>query len=139
MSRRKAREMALQALFQLDYNKVAVEEAMVAVFAEHGVAEAQDGAKTYAEQLVQGTQAHLPAIDETLSSLSNEWKVERMAGVDRNIARIAIYEMQYSPEPLSPNIVINEAVELAKLFGSEESSRFINGILGALVKKRGAQ
>jgi len=57
-----------------------------------------------------------------------------MAGIDRNIARMAIYEMNFGSEQLSPNVVINEAVELAKIFGTEESSRFVNGILGALVK-----
>ncbi|MBP2657970.1 MAG: NusB antitermination factor [Firmicutes bacterium] len=59
-----------------------------------------------------------------------------MPGIDRNIARIAIYEMRFGNEALPPNVVINEAVELAKLFGTEESSRFVNGILGSLVKKK---
>jgi N utilization substance protein B len=60
-----------------------------------------------------------------------------MPGVDRNIARIAVYEMKFGAERLPPNVAINEAVELAKVFGTEDSSRFINGILGSLAKSRG--
>lgn len=134
MSRRKAREMALQVLFQLDYNSTDKQEALQNVYNERE--NVSDNAKLYAEQLVNGTQAHQKEIDDTISSLSSDWKLERMAGVDRNIARIAIYEMKFSSEQLPPNVVINEAVELAKTFGTDESSRFVNGILGSMVKDR---
>lgn len=132
MSRRKAREMALQVLFQLDYNQIELAEAMNNVFAE---CEGNiDKARDYAELLVQGAKSHEKEIDDIISQLSNEWKVERMAGVDRNIARIAIYELEFGTEKLPPNVVINEAVELAKQFGTDESGRFVNGILGSRVK-----
>jgi len=134
MSRRKSREMALQTLFQLDYNTADKNEALQAVLSENN----NPGEKTreYTEYLVTGTQKHLDEIDVIISEVSSEWKIDRMAGIDRNIARMAIYEMNFGSEQLSPNVVINEAIELAKIFGTEESSRFVNGILGALVKKR---
>jgi N utilization substance protein B len=133
MSRRKAREMALQTLFQLDYNNTAKEEALQTVLSEqNNVAE---NTKKYTENLVIGTQEHLNEIDKIIGEISNEWKIDRMPGIDRNIARMAIYEMRFGNESLPPNVIINEAVELAKLFGTEESGRFVNGILGSLVKK----
>ena len=134
MSRRKAREMALQALFQLDFNKTDPDIALEAVYDEFGVESAKT--KSYAQQLVNGTRQKLQELDDIISELSVEWKIDRMPGVDRNIARMALYEMKFGEEELSANVVINEAVELAKIFGTEDSSRFINGILGAIVKKR---
>lgn len=133
MSRRKSREMALQTLFQLDYNTADTAEALEAVLGENN--NLDDKTREYTESLVAGTQEHLAEIDGIIAEVSNEWKIDRMAGIDRNIARMAIYEMNFGKEQLSPNVVINEAVELAKVFGTEESSRFVNGILGALVKK----
>lgn len=133
MSRRKSREMALQTLFQLDYNTADKSEALEAVLSENN--NSSENTREYTELLVVGTQKHLAEIDRIISDVSNEWKLDRMAGIDRNIARMAIYEMNFGQEELSPNVVINEAVELAKVFGTEESSRFVNGILGALVKK----
>jgi len=134
MSRRKSREMALQTLFQLDYNTADKNEALQAVLSENN--NPGENTKAYTEYLVTGTQAHLNEIDIIISNVSSEWKIDRMAGIDRNIARMAIYEMNFGDEEISPNVVINEAVELAKIFGTEESSRFVNGILGALVKKK---
>ncbi|WP_371370786.1 transcription antitermination factor NusB [Sporomusa aerivorans] len=136
MSRRKAREMAVQALFQLDFNSgVTSEEALAAVLSERGE-DINDSTKLYAKALVDGTYQNLAAIDGYISELSREWKLDRMAGVDRNIARMAIFEMKYSQERLQPGVAINEAVELAKTFGTEDSSRFINGILGSIVKNK---
>lgn len=134
MSRRKAREMALQVLFQLDYEHTNAEDAMTAVFAER--VDASDKAKEYTKQLVEGTLSKIAEIDAVITTKSTDWKIDRMAGVDRNISRIAIYEMQYGNETIPPNVVINEAVELAKEFGTDESGRFVNGILGSLVNKQ---
>lgn len=134
MSRRKAREMALQALFQLDFNQSDKNEALDAVFSEREAI--TENAKQYTQELVCGTQDHLDEIDEIIANNSTEWKLGRMAGVDRNITRIAIYELKFGKEQLAPNIIINEAVELAKTFGSDESGRFVNGILGSLVKAK---
>lgn len=134
MSRRKAREMALQTLYQLDFNPGEPEAALAAAGEEAG--EVSSRARAYALELVNGALAHRETIDEIISQVSAEWRLDRMASVDRNIARLAIFEMRFGGEELSPNIVINEAVELAKTFGTEDSGRFVNGILGSLVKKR---
>ena len=134
MSRRKARETAVQALFHLDFNQTDLVTAIKAVMSERE--DMSDGAKEYARLLVDGTQEHQHEIDHIITTISNEWKIDRMAAVDRNIARIAIFEMKYGDEKLPPNVVINEAVELAKTFGTEDSSRFVNGILGSLVDKQ---
>ncbi len=136
MSRRKAREMALQTLYQLDFNATEPEQALATALdaAGEGAVKTRD----YAWSLVSGAMANRAAIDGIIANASAEWKLARMASVARNIARIAIYEMQFGSEPLTPGVVINEAVELAKTFGTDDSSRFVNGILGSLVKKKGA-
>ena len=74
------------------------------------------------------------SIDEIISEKSHGWKISRMAAIDRSILRLAVYEMKYI-EDVTPGIVINEAVELAKKFGTDESARFVNGVLGAMVDK----
>jgi N utilization substance protein B len=136
MSRRKAREMALQTLYQLDFNAAEPEQALATALDEAGEVDVKT--RDYAWLLVNGATDNRAAIDEIIANASAEWKLDRMASVDRNIARIAIYEMRFGSEPLTPGVVINEAVELAKTFGTDESSRFVNGILGSLVKKKGA-
>lgn len=134
MSRRQAREMALQTLYQLEFNPTEPEQALAVAVEEAG--EVNSRTKSYAGGLVAGTVANLGAIDEIIGKVSAEWKLERMASVDRNIARMAIFEMRFGDEKISPGVVINEAVELAKLYGTEESGRFVNGILGSLVRNK---
>lgn len=134
MSRRIARELALQALFQLDFNESTPEEALINVCNERKNVSAQS--KDYARILLVGTLDKKTAIDEVITTLSKDWKIDRMPGVDRNIVRMALFEMDYGTEELSPGVIINEAVELAKAFATEESSKFVNGILGSLVKQR---
>lgn len=136
MSRRKAREMALQTLYQLDFNATEPDQALATALDEAGEVDVKT--RDYAWALVSGATANRAAIDEVIGGASAEWKLDRMASVDRNIARLAIYEMRFGSEPLTPGVVINEAVELAKTFGTDDSSRFINGILGSLVKKKDA-
>lgn len=133
MSRRKAREVALQALFQLDFNKMGQNEAIDAALEESD--RLSDGARAYVTEIVEGTRAHIEEIDAFITKSSTEWKVDRMPGVDRNITRLAIYEMQFGEEGLAPNIIINEAIELAKKFGTDASARFVNGILGAMIRQ----
>lgn len=140
MSRRQAREVALQALFQLDLNPAesADQEEMqetLAIDTALGEAEAMSAHdRAFVAQLVHGTRANLEAIDAQIAANSREWKVERMAAVDRNLTRMATYEMCFAEEKLTPNIAINEAVELAKKYGTDDSSRYVNGILGAIMK-----
>lgn len=140
MSRRQAREAALQALFQLDLNPAENAEQTemyetLAIDTALGEAEkmpAHD--RDYVKTLVHGTRKNLEAIDALIAKSSKNWKVERMAAVDRNLTRMAIYEIRFSDEKLTPSIAINEAVELAKKYGTDDSSRYVNGILGAMLK-----
>lgn len=111
MSRRQAREIALQSLFQLDFNESAAEEAVNSAL-EYTKLAPNDC--DYVNLLVNGTRENLAAIDKMIADKSKDWKVERMSGIDRNIVRLAIFEMNFSSDKLVPNIAINEAVELAK-------------------------
>lgn len=133
MSRRKAREVAVQTMFYLDFNEDDTKKAIEAVIDERDE-RISDGARCYACSLVEGSRAHLADIDKLVGSLALEWTTDRMPAVDRNIARIAVFELKYGAEDVPPNVVINEAIELAKLFGTDESGRFINGILGTIIK-----
>ncbi|MBQ9365613.1 MAG: transcription antitermination factor NusB [Schwartzia sp.] len=150
MSRRQAREIAMQALFQLDMNPPndetadeAMQNALSAAMEIHSskkknIAEGKDGwdenpTYEYANSILKGTITHRNEIDDEIASVSKEWRLDRMAGIDRAILRLAVCEMRYS-EDVTPGIVINEAVELAKKFGTDKSGRFVNGVLASLVK-----
>jgi N utilization substance protein B len=117
--------MALQFLYQAEFagQRGAAE---VARFWQHF----QKGNKTpdYLLQLVEGVAAHLEELDALIARYSEHWRLERMAVVDRNLLRLAVFELLYEPQ-IPPKVVINEAVELAKLYGTEGSSAFVNGIL----------
>jgi len=88
----------------------------------------------YAEELVHGVLAHLDQIDETIESAAHEWPLSQMARVDKNILRVAIYEILFN-NSVPAKVAINEAVELAKQFGSDTSSRFVNGVLGTIFSR----
>lgn len=124
--RRTARECALQMLFQSEFQKKPQE---VAPTLNTAVAKKMVPAvKVFANQLVQGVVAHQEEIDGIIKRYTKNWSTARMAIVDRNILRFSIYEMLYLPEiPL--NVTINEAIEIAKNYGNENSGAFINGIL----------
>ncbi len=138
MSRRQAREAALQTLFQMELNPPPLSEteaawqtlALDAVAAEMPLKTKKDYG--YAAALVRGTRDHIADIDAAIAASSYDWSLARMACVDRNIVRIAVYEMKYGKEKIDVGIAINEAVELAKKFGTDDSGRYVNGILGGL-------
>ncbi|MDH7576225.1 MAG: transcription antitermination factor NusB [Bacillota bacterium] len=131
MGRRRAREVALQILFQVDVGKVKPERALVYTLNEFQV---RGETAAYARALVEGTLAYLEEIDDFLKRYATEWDLPRMANVDRNILRLGLYEMLYCREtPL--NVAIDEALELAKTFSNEDAPRFINGILGRIAKE----
>ncbi len=126
-ARSRARERALQALYQVDLAKAEPMDALANAWkAEDGPADGE--AQSFAEQLVQGVCAHLAEIDQKIEATSHHWRVERMAKVDRNVLRLAVFELTYMTAT-PRKVVLNEAVELAKTFGSEESGSFVNGIL----------
>ena len=132
MSRREAREAAIQTLFETDLNsELDLETAFLTVAEEHE--KLSKKYKEYSLSLIEGAKSHLSEIDKLIAKSSSGWKIERMAAVDRAILRLAVYELKFSEEKLSPGIVINEAVELAKVFGTDESARFINGVLSGII------
>jgi transcription antitermination protein NusB len=130
--RRDARERALQILFELEYNEAGPE----AVLARR-TGEAAPGADrlVYSAWLVKGVMARREEIDDLIQSAARNWRVARMGLIDRNILRLAVYEM-LEEKTLVPAIVINEAVEIARRFSGEESAVFVNGVLDAVRKAR---
>ncbi len=125
-SRTRARECALQALYQLDTSGGDAREAVRGVMAhfEEGDRETE----RFADELVRGVQSEQAQIDLLIQKTSTNWKLERMARVDRNILRLAVYEILRRAD-VPVRVTLNEAVELGKKFGSEESSAFVNGVL----------
>ncbi|MGI6648377.1 MAG: transcription antitermination factor NusB [Bacillota bacterium] len=130
MSRRKARETALMVIFQMDLVKAELQDALDFVLQEFAV---QPSAIDYARELASGVWGYRENLDALIQRESTEWEVPRMAVVDRNILRLAVYEMFILNE-VPDRVAINEAVELAKRFGGPESGKFVNGILGSLIK-----
>ncbi|EHQ88102.1 transcription antitermination factor NusB [Desulfosporosinus youngiae] len=131
MSRRLARETALQVLFQRDLTKEPMNTAEeVQRWAEEFVV--PEPSRNFAQELVDGTIAHQDEIDQTISSFAQDWTLNRMAKVDRNVMRLAAYEILYRSD-IPGRVSLNEAIELAKRFGGEESAKFVNGILDRIV------
>jgi len=124
-SRSRCREWALQFLYQAEFSGQRRPEA-VARFWSHFQNEGASPA--YLQELVAGVDSHLDELDAFIVRFSEHWRLERMTVVDRNLLRLAIYELLYQPR-IPPKVVINEAVELAKRYGSEASGGFVNGIL----------
>ncbi len=168
VSRRQAREWALQLLFQIDANPARDLEPVVRDFwnqqlrlrqdaeaerralsgqppdapdGEPDTAQAQDAAeqmaprrfRDFTEKLVRGVTDNLDAIDARLARYTDNWPLHRMGGVDRNVLRLAVFEMFFDDQT-PPVVIINEAVDLAKYFSSSESGRFVNGILDRACK-----
>ena len=130
--RRKAREVALQLLYQLDVQGESSPEPHLPEFwARHPV---DPEARGFAEALVRGTKLHEAKIDEMISQYAENWELDRMAVVDRNILRQGIFELLWM-EDVPPKVAINEALEIAKKFSTHESSRFINGIVDRIHKE----
>ncbi len=129
-TRRKAREFALQVLYQIDLTSMEVDAALD-LFCKHF--EAGKKSMPYARQLVRGVALRQQEINAMIASHAKNWRPERMSVIDRNILRLALYELCFLDE-VPARVVINEAIEVAKRFGNEESGPFINGILDAIRK-----
>jgi N utilization substance protein B len=129
-SRRISRELALRCLYQTDVVATSPEEAMATVFLPDRHPEAT---LAFARQLVEGTCAHREEIDRVIQRHARGWTLERMAHVDRNIMRLAIYELLHLPD-IPPGVAVDEAVELAKRYSTAESGRFVNGVLGNVIR-----
>jgi N utilization substance protein B len=129
--RRKAREAALQVLYELEVLRIDVKEGME-LFWNHF--EAPEEAKPFASRLIEGTWNNREEIDALISSCSENWTISRMSKVDKTILRMAVYELLHCHD-IPPKVTLNEAIDLGKIFGSENSGSFINGILDAIYIK----
>jgi transcription antitermination factor NusB len=130
--RRKAREVALQFLYQLDLYGADDPAPHEAEFWQRHPVDPDTHA--HAESLVRGSKQHQPKIDQLLTQFVEHWDLDRMAVVDRNILRMAVYELLWQPG-VPAKAAINEAIEIAKKFGTTESSRFINGVLDRILRE----
>ncbi len=130
MKRTEARRRALQALFQLDSTELTIEEAMQHALAVDEETEAKTNA--FFEQLVRGTTENLEAIDASLNEKLENWTLARLPKIERTILRLSVYELNFSNDAPS-KVVLNEAIELCKLFGDEKSSKFVNGVLSKYI------
>jgi N utilization substance protein B len=158
-TRRKAREIALQILYQLDVQEQLTDVQALALFWEHFARRAEDepadpadpahpnhpnhkeGAEAthaFADRLVRGVRAHLTDIDALITRASRNWRLERMARVDRNLLRLAVFELMEGGD-VPAKVAINEAIEIAKRYGTAESPAFVNGILDRCHEQLGAK
>jgi N utilization substance protein B len=130
-ARRKARELALQMLFQHDLAGN-TPETIIATFEE--LQKSKPNTREFATKIFRGTVEHIGSIDEMIQNQAENWRLSRMAAVDRNIIRMSIYEFLHEND--TPKLVIiDEAIEIAKKYGTQKSSQFINGILDGILKR----
>jgi N utilization substance protein B len=129
--RRKAREVALQVLYTMDILGSNITEVIDLFWSNF---EASQEARDFSTVLIEGTWQHRHQIDDLIASCSEHWSLTRMSKVDKAILRMAVYELQHCQD-IPPKVTLNEAIDLGKLYGSENSGAFINGILDALYGK----
>jgi N utilization substance protein B len=134
MKRRRAREYALQLLFQLNLTGNELKEDVLEEFWEGNDEDPE--VKEFTHDIVRGTRENIEKIDEIIKNAAEHWSIDRMAVVDRNILRAATYELFYRAD-IPSSVAINEAIEVAKKYSTEESASFINGILDKIQKSRG--
>ncbi len=138
-TRRAAREIALNVLYQWDSAKVPFEEALETALEFTDLsglraAERIDGAREYARSLAVGARQYIQELDSRIACLAEGWPLERQAAVDRNILRIAFYEITHV-DSVPPIVAVDEAVELAKKYSTAESGKFVNGVLAGLLRE----
>lgn len=126
-TRRDAREWALQIIFSLDMNPPENLEWVIEDYFKTNPT-TDDRARQFAEERVRGVVREQAAIDAMIERFSEHWRLSRMATVDRNVLRLAVYELSYCPD-VPPAVVINEAIDIAKYFSNADSGRFVNGVL----------
>lgn len=130
-ARRKAREYALQVLFQIDLSKVPSEKALELFWSQNN---ASQTVKEFTDQLVLGVANNIDELNGKISEHSTNWKLSRMAVVDRNVLRMAVFELFHCPD-VPKKVTLNEAIEIAKTYGSEDSGAFVNGVIDKIARK----
>lgn len=132
--RRLAREAVVKALFAVDLGGMAPRDALDYVLEDFDL---PPGAVVFARELMDGVMAHKAEVDAVISEFAVGWRIERMPAVDRNILRLAVYEISFRDD-IPAGASVNEAVELAKRYGDEDTPKFVNGVLGEVVRRRAA-
>ncbi|MDO7905162.1 transcription antitermination factor NusB [Paenibacillus sp. JX-17] len=140
MKRRLAREIAVQSLYQMEMNEVGAAEAVEMLLTEAAedneaeiVIKDVPAMRSYVLELVQGTSEHKEAIDGLLTDYLKGWQMSRLSRVDRQILRMGAFEMIFR-EDVPAKVAVNEAIELSKHFGTDESGKFVNGVLGRMIQ-----
>jgi N utilization substance protein B len=134
--RHRAREAALQMLYQWEVGRIAIDDVCARFWSESPVdLPADEDIRAFAARLAQGVVAHVAEIDPEITSAADNWRLERMQVMDRLILRLAVYEFQFETDTPG-KVIINEALELARTFSADDSVRFINGILDAIRRTR---
>jgi len=129
--RTKARQLAMQALFQLDVQGASLLPDLDDFFRENAP---ELPVRTLASDWTRGTWANLPACDELITGAALKWKLSRLSQVDKSILRLAVYHLKFCPD-IPPKVTINEAIELAKKIGTDKSPSFVNGVLDGVLRK----
>lgn len=134
-NRHLARTIALQSLYEWDFNKQTGDVSYLMQLLQRNITEfaPEFEDQKFTEQLVQHVLEQLPKLDAVIQEYAPDWPLEQITVVDRNVLRIGIYELQHDTE-IPPKVAINEAIELAKTFGGPSSGKFINGVLGSIYK-----
>jgi len=134
-TRRAARELALQALYQLDVlGDAGAEASSLALFWEHFDPESDSENRGFAREIVTGVRADLERIDGLIAAAAEHWRLPRLSRVDLNLLRLGVYELLQRPE-IPASVTLDEAVEIARRFGSEESAAFVNGVLDHIARQ----
>ena len=131
-NRHLGRMVALQTLYEYDFRNSPTDPVNISEVTKRNLEKYKEDIEDtdFIYRLVDGVISHLEELDNTLRPLAPDWPLEQIARIDRNVLRMGLYELLYSRETVPPKVAINEAVELAKAFGSDNSSKFINGVLG---------
>jgi N utilization substance protein B len=130
-ARRKARKRALDVLYEADLRNAPIDEVLQSSIAR--IEGPRPGYLDYTIALVEGVAAHLDRVDELIASYAEGWTLERMPAVDRNLARVAVFELLYRDD-IDDAVAISEAVELARQISTDDSPRFLNGVLGRIAE-----
>ncbi len=132
----KDRSLGRRQALQILYQREITDEPILSILGNRTYSLAEGHPSDYAVEILEGVSAHQERIDELLGDVSQNWVVSRMPLVDRNILRVATWEILYGDaQQVPPSVAINEAVELAKVYGGDESSQFVNGVLGRLAER----
>src|SRR4051812_43565538 len=129
--RRNARELSLKVLFQIEVGKLPPEEALETSFEQ---VHPPDEDRAYVAEVVRGVVREERELDRVIEELAEGWRLDRLAKVDKNVLRLALYELIHRPD-VPVNVVVNDAVEVAKKYSTEDSGRFVNGILGSFLRR----